>query len=369
LEMWRVLKPTGSLYLHCDPTASHYLKAALDAIFGWKNYRNEIIWHYDGPQRPSDKNFATKHDVIHRYTKTDRFTYVKDGIRPLTQLNDDERKKYKQDENGNYYYDTPRGDYTDKSIERLKTENRIRYTRTGNIRVKHFLFTDEHGNVCRRKSLHDVWHDIPSIGHAGGNERTGYPTQKPLALYRRIIAASSNEGDMVLDPFCGCATTPVAAEQLKRQWVGMDIWDGAEQQVRTRLRKEWLFTPEDSAKVMFPHIVHIMTEPPTRTDDAQPAAPFLRVKQAHEPPGPKMSRAEIYVHLLEQHGARCQGCYREFDDPRYLQLDHNVPRSDGGLNHISNRILLCGPCNRLKSNIYTLSGLRRQNKKLGYMRQ
>ena len=96
--------------------------------------------------------------------------------------------------------------------------------------------------------------------------------------------------------------------------------------------------------------------------------PFLQVTERYaEPDGPRMSRADMLAFLLQQHGPRCQGCDRSFDDPRYLELDHNTPRSDGGLNHITNRILLCGPCNRLKSNQYTLSGLRRQNQRLGYM--
>ena len=114
--------------------------------------------------------------------------------------------------------------------------------------------------------------------------------------------------------------------------------------------------------------VHYTTELPVRTDDGETAAPFLRVrKRVEEPKGPKMTRREMYEHLLEQGGQKCQGCDRIFDDPRYLELDHNTPRSDGGWNHISNRILLCGPCNRLKSNTYTLSGLRRENNKRGYI--
>ena len=105
-----------------------------------------------------------------------------------------------------------------------------------------------------------------------------------------------------------------------------------------------------------------------RTDDGAEAVPFLQVtERIAEPEGPRMSRAEMLDYLLKLHGAKCQGCDRRFDDPRYLELDHNTPRSDGGLNHVTNRILLCGPCNRLKSNQYTLSGLRRQNQRLGYM--
>ena len=113
----------------------------------------------------------------------------------------------------------------------------------------------------------------------------------------------------------------------------------------------------------------IATDPLPRTDDGEEAAPFLRVKERiREPEGQKMSRAEMYDFLLTQHGMRCQGCDRLFDaPPRYLEIDHNTPRSDGGLNHLSNRILLCGPCNRAKSNTYTLSGLRRLNHKQGRM--
>ena len=108
--------------------------------------------------------------------------------------------------------------------------------------------------------------------------------------------------------------------------------------------------------------------PPERDDDGEEAAPFLRVKtRVKEPPGPRWTRAEMYEHLLTERGPICQGCDRAFDDPRYLELDHNVPRADGGINHVSNRILLCGPCNRLKAHRYTLSGLREQNRKLGYM--
>ena len=204
----------------------------------------------------------------------------------------------------------------------------------------------------------DVMTDLPAVMGAS-RENAGYPTQKPLALYERMILASSNEGDVVCDPFAGCATTLVAAEKLGRQWVGMDIWEGAHRLVVERLRDTVGLLGE----------VTFTGEPPARTDDGETAAPFLRVKQrVREPDGPRWTRAAMYEHLLEQHGPVCQGCDRAFDDPRYLELDHNTPRSDGGLNHISNRILLCGPCNRLKSNTFTLSGLRRENKKRGYMR-
>ena len=181
---------------------------------------------------------------------------------------------------------------------------------------------------------------VTDINPAGRGERKGYPTQKPLALYERMIRASSNEGDVVCDPFAGCATTLVASERLGRQWVGMDIWEGAHRLVVERLKDVTGLFGE----------VTFTAEPPARTDDGETAAPYLRVKErVKEPEGPRWSRAEMYEHLIRQNGPVCQGCDRTFDDPRYLELDHNVPRSDGGINHITNRILLCGPCNRLKS--------------------
>ena len=182
---------------------------------------------------------------------------------------------------------------------------------------------------------------------------------------------SSNEGDVVLDPFCGCATTCIAAEKLNRQWVGIDIWNGAYNVTVDRLKKEGYLAGPDGGRndlIMTEGVITYSNKPPIRTDSGETAAPYLKtIKRVHEPPGPKMTRARMFEYLLEQHGYVCQGCDREFDDRRYLELDHNTPRADGGLNHISNRILLCGPCNRLKSNTLTLSGLRRENKKRGYL--
>ena len=313
LEIRRILKPTGSIYLHCDPTASHYLKAVMDAIFGWKNFRNEIVWCYKSGGA-SKRRFARKHDLILFYAKDERqvaFNVLKVKSYGETGGGQGGAVKYYRDKTGTYSMVNAR----------------------------------------------DWWElSMLSTTHS---ERTGYPTQKPLELYERMIRASSNEGDIVLDPFAGCATTLVAAEKLQRQWVGMDIWEDAHRLVTERLSD----TTGLFGKVAF------TAKPPKRKDDGLSASPFLRVKQrVKEPEGPRWTRVTMYEHLLEQHGPVCHGCDRTFDDPRYLELDHNVPRSDGGINHVSNRILLCGPCNRLKSNIYTLSGLRRENQKRGYMR-
>ena len=316
LAMRRVLKPTGSIYLHCDPTASHYLKSVMDAVFGWKQFRNEIVWHYQ-TGGASKRWFARKHDNLLWYSRGTDYAFNPQAI-PM-----------------------PR---TEKALLRAKNPKGARISADNTTKLPM-----------------DVWADIQALNPVA-RERVGWPTQKPLALYERIIRASSNEGDIVLDPFCGCATTCVAAELLRRQWVGIDIWNKAHETVVDRLRQAaWIENPN---KLNVSYIKAL----PDRTDDGETASPFLRVKvRIKEPSGRKMSRVEMYEHLLDQNGPKCPGCDRTFDDPRYLELDHNTPRSDGGLNHITNRILWCGPCNKLKSNQYTLSGLRRQNKKREYM--
>ena len=344
LEMRRVLKPSGSIYLHCDPTASHYLKAVMDAIFGRKQFRNEIVWDYTFRLMDLPKFFNRKHDIILFYAKS-RSSHFQMQKERWTR--DDIIKTRKQkihiDENGDEVIWMPGGRGNSKS--RLKRLSQI---------------------INEGKAISDVWR-VPIIS-SSAKERVGYPTQKPIDLYVRIIRAASKKEGIVLDPFAGCATTLIAAEQEGRHWVGIDIWDRAHNVVIERLKQEGLAADGDSAgKLAFGNI-HYTTEPPTRTDDGEAAAPNLRTKiKMFEPPGQKMSRAAMYKHLLGQNGPKCQGCDRGFDDPRYLDLDHNTPRSDGGINHISNRILLCGPCNRLKSNTLTLSGLRRENKKRGYM--
>lgn len=326
LEMKRVLREDGSIYLHCDPTAGHYLKELRDAVFGRKNFRNEIVWHYTGGGL-SKTYFSRKHDTILLYSKGQRYTFNVDEIRVPYKETSGYAKSGITAKSGKKYLPNPKG-----------------------------------------KPIDDVW-DIPIINPLS-KERTGYPTQKPLVLYERIIRASSNKSDIVLDPFCGCATTPVAAERLGRQWVGIDIWNKAHETIISRLQSEGLAAPDGDTggQLLTKGQIGYETRPPVRTDDGQEAVPFLKTKRrVEEPKGPRMSRTEMYDVLLSKQGPKCQGCDRVFDDPRYLELDHNTPRSDGGLNHISNRVLLCGPCNKLKSNIYTLSGLRRENVKRGYM--
>ncbi len=381
MEMHRVLRADGSLYLHCDPTASHYIKAILDAIFGWKNFRNEIVW-----QRRHDKhNLATKSmgrivDSILWYAKSplhkyniQYLPYSPEYIKEMYKHTDD-RGRYRllpctNETGGNKTYNF-RGvkrawRFKPERMQRMFEDDLLVQARPGSpFQYKKYL-KDAEGI-----KLDSLWIDIPG---ARGNERTGYPTQKPLALYRRIIEASSNEGDFVLDPFCGCATTPVAAEQLKRKWVGMDIWDGAKDIVLSRLAEEGMLTEDKQPLQFWTKRVHVETTPPERSDDNEVAAPSFRlpVQRPHEP-WQRISHRQM-THALSAaqasgEGVICAGCGRLLER-EFMQLDHIQPKAEGGANHILNRILLCGPCNRRKRNYLTLAGLLRENKKkaVGWM--
>ncbi|MCY4248807.1 MAG: site-specific DNA-methyltransferase, partial [Chloroflexi bacterium] len=187
--MRRALKETGSIYLHCDPTASHYLKLLMDAIYGPKMFRNEIIWAYPPGGKGPNFAFHRKHDVILYFSIGSKPTFN----RQFTPLSDYAISKFtKVDEDGRKYKE---------------------YRNTTRTYLE-----DVPG-----RPVPSVWVDIHSLGQTISSERLGYPTQKPLALLERIIRASSNEGDTVLDPFCGCGTTVHAAESLGRRWLGIDI--------------------------------------------------------------------------------------------------------------------------------------------------
>ena len=223
LEMRRILKPTGSIYLHCDPTASHYLKAVMDAVFGWRNFVNEIVWAYNIGGRVSKRAYGRRHDNILFAVKSSEYRFNWDQV--LIPWDEKGAAKFKyEDEKGRY-----------RLIGRFLKDSPIR----GHRDVKP-EWEKTHPELVQRyymkpgKSQVDFW-NIDPINQVS-KERVGYPTQKPVELYERMIRASSNEGDVVLDPFAGCATTLVAAEKLQRQWVGMDIWERAHELVVERLR-------------------------------------------------------------------------------------------------------------------------------------
>jgi len=253
VELRRVLKANGSLYLHCDPVASHYLKIILDAIFGPTAFRNEIIWkrtsaHSDSGQ--GARQLGRIHDVILFYNKgaqsrwnTIFLPYTAEYVATAYRNIDDQGRRYQtqplhaKQPGGDTSYEwkgkvPPPGRYwaySRENMERLDSEGRIHYSRTGTPRYKIFLDESE------GRSLQDIWDDIAPV-HTQPSERLGFPTQKPVALLERIIKMSSNEGDVVLDPFCGCGTTVDAAQRLGRQWAGIDITYLAIDLIDTRMR-------------------------------------------------------------------------------------------------------------------------------------
>ncbi|RKU36331.1 hypothetical protein C6496_13825 [Candidatus Poribacteria bacterium] len=299
-EMHRILKPTGSIYLHCDPTASHYLKMVMDDVFGKDNFRNEIIWGYADRGRAPTGQYPRKHDTILFYTRTPKNLFN----RQYLALSDHEiEEKYPHtDENGRFYWHS-------------KKQNRKAY------------YNGQGKNVLSH------WTDISIINQIA-KERTGYPTQKPIALLKRIIEASTNEGDIVLDPFCGCATACVAAEQLHRQWVGIDISPSAENITKLRLDAETmpiqLRDPNPSQRVT------VRTEPPKRTDDMRDTIQI------------RLPDAEAHKHALYgQQEGRCNGCQVLFPF-RNMTIDHIVSQRYGGTDRIENLQLLCNACNTAK---------------------
>jgi len=277
LEMHRILKETGSIYLHCDPTMSHSLKMVMDAIFGEKNFLNEIIWSYR-TGGVSKRWFGRKHDTILLYAK-------KFGKHTF---NLEKEKSYNRD-NKPYKF--------------------------SNVKE----YQDAEGKWYTMASLRDVW-EINAIGRSS-KERVGYPTQKPRALLERIIKVSSNDGDMVLDPFCGCATACIAATDLSRQWVGIDISPLAATLIATRMKNELR---------LFGDITH-RTDIPMRTEQI------------------KKPTKNINHILFGQQEGKCRGCGYSFPFQNFTR-DHKIPLSKGGADTDKNLQLLCARCNSIKGN-------------------
>lgn len=304
VELHRILKKTGSFYLHCDSTASHYLKVILDSIFGHKNFRREIIWNLQTASgyKSQIKGYVRGHDVIFYYTKGSEFVFNKEYLPHKPEYIARFRKS---DSDGRKYRDDRRGGR------------------------KQYL--DETKGIM----LTDVWSDVMSFQQAAtSDEILGYPTQKPLALLNRIITASSNEGDIVLDPFCGCATTCVSAQQLKRKWIGIDIEEKASEILIQRL--------SDDAG-LFKDFVH-RKDTPQRTDIKKEDPKSVGVKKR----------------LYMKQNQKCNGCGTEFEI-RHFEVDHITPKSKGGGDYYENFQLLCGSCNRIKGNRpmeYLISRLR-----------
>ena len=255
-ELHRILKSTGSIFLHCDPTASHYLKLLMDAVFRPENIRNEIIWERSTAKGHAFTRFPRSQDTILYYSKTDKFTW---NAQYTPHSEERIQKHYANIEEGtgrrytlgdclNPNPDRPNLTYewnghnrvwrwTKEKMQANHDEGRLIYTKSGMPRFKRFL--DEMPGT----PVTSVWTDIPPI-NARAAERLGYPTQKPEALLERIIRASTNEGDTVFDPFCGCGTAIAVAQKLNREWMGIDITYLAISLIKHRLQNAYGDTAE-----------------------------------------------------------------------------------------------------------------------------
>ena len=285
LEINRILKETGNVYLHCDPTANSYLKMTMDCVFGKANFRNEIAWCYSTSGKPK-KWFAKKHDTILLYTKSEKGFW---GDYKIPVSPEYLASHYRQ---------------TDKDGQRCRIRTDFNKTR---------IYYPEEGMTC------NDWWNIPYL-NSQAKERIGYPTQKPLALLHRVIEASSKESDIVLDPFCGCATALIAAENLNRQWVGIDLSEKAVDLVQLRMYSHLGLFYESTHR----------TDIPKRTDQG------------------KLPDYRTHKHTLfgKQEGV-CAGCKTAFPF-RNFTIDHIISRSKGGTDHYDNLQLLCAACNSTK---------------------
>ena len=371
LELHRILKPTGSIYLHCDQTASHYLKGIMDALFGPENYRTQIIWRRTSAHNDA-RTFGNICDTVLFYSSQLRINV--DDVRVPLDADYVERFYRFADERGQYrlgdltaprlgtgetgqlwrgYDPNPsrrqwnaplRGHYAawvDETVipgyrnissplarlDALDAAGLIHYPDDGGMpRLKRYLA----GSLGQIPS--NLWTDIRPVS-AWAREYTGWRTQKPLALLQRIISASSRPGDLVMDPFCGCATACIAAERLERQWIGIDILPQAAEVLSNRARRE-LQIPMNGAgeRGWEDWTPSIQSEPPRRSDLARLG-----------PVNPQSDKELLYA----SQNRRCAGCRYELP-LHVLTVDHITPRALGGLDSIVNLQLMCHTCNAIK---------------------
>ena len=292
LEMKRILKPTGAIYLHCDPTMSHYLKLVMDAVFGKENFKREVIWNIAvlSGFKTKAKNYVRGHDTILFYVKSKEYTW-----------------------------NSPRQAHRQEYLDRFnKTDEKGRRYFDGRGKRR---YLDE--AIAAGKAVGDVWSDVMSFQQMPtSKERVGYPTQKPLALLERIIKASSNKDEVVFDPFCGCATTLVAADRLQREWIGIDISEKAAELVVERIKTD---------QGLFENIIN-RTDIPKRTDLGDI---------------PRYNHPKNKTQLYGEQSGDCNGCGTHFQK-QHLEVDHIIAENVGGTDHIENLQLLCGNCNRIK---------------------
>ena len=341
LEMRRVLKDTGSIYLHCDPTASHYLKLLMDAVFGQRNFRNEITWKRTSTTKGNfgqgARFWPRAADILLFYSKSEKYgftqqfgeyspAYIENAYR-YVEVGTGRRYRLVSmigpggAAKGNPMYEvlgvTRYWRYSEERMRELIDKGLVVQSKPGAVPHRKY-YLDEGQGV----PIQSVWGDIGNL-QASAKERVGYPTQKPLALLERIIKASSNEGDIVLDPFCGCATACVAAEKLGREWLGIDLSAKAVELVNVRLQGSM-------GSLFHNRLDTARTDIPRRTDID---APINYRKNKHV--------------LFGQQEGRCAGCRMDFPF-KIFEVDHVIPQARGGTDHLDNLQLLCPHCNRIK---------------------
>ena len=347
-ECQRVMKRSGSIYLHCDPTANSYLRVLMDTVFGAASFRNEIVWKRYGSHNDTSRRFGCISDTVLFYAGANATWNVQRGIvDPSSYTSSDFRGTYTTSplharslSGGGYKYTWHEikdvWKFPKDRLDELEADSRIHWPKRGKVPRRKVYLSESKG-----KPLNSIFDDIPI---ASGKERTGWPTQKPLALLERIIRASSNLEDLILDPFAGCATACVAAEKLGRKWCGIDIAEDAE--IITSLRLSELTERESHCQPTF-----AMTEckavfhPPVRTDEIEV----------------RFSRNIRSILYKKQNGC-CNGCKRKLPID-LLELDHIIPKSKGGRDEDKNAQLLCATCNRIKGNRpqhYLLAELKRK---------
>ncbi len=324
IQCHRVLKITGSIYLHCDPTASHFLKLILDCIFGRQNFRNEIVWHY-GRWTAKANRLQRQHDCILFYAKSKQTVFNQ----IYTNHTEQSLKEYR-------FLEKPDG-----NIQKIKGLHDYQQLHRMNGRVFRTLRRKDTKGTDKDRSYldqvegvrqSDVFVGIPYLS-GSSRERTGYPTQKPLALLEIIIKGSSNEGEVVLDPFCGCATAMVSAQQHRRKWIGIDISGSAADVLMERLSDDAGVLKDFAPKERLDFIHR--TDIPARTDIIT-----INLKNAAE-------KDEIRDRLYGGQGGDCAGCHRHFQKQDF-HIDHIIPKNKGGGDYAGNLQLLCGNCNSVK---------------------
>ena len=391
IEMHRTLRPAGAVYLHCDYTANSYLRMLFDAVFGKDNLRGEVIWRRaggraKGSQHPR-KTFGTDTDTILFYAKSPA-ARLADGARPLTEAEEQDRFPLAEEGTGRRYNTdvplfsspsmSPRPNlcYTYRGVSNphpsgwsVSRDKLAEMDARGEIiwREGEQPLRKSYADRYRGQPLTTLWADIPNL--TGGRESTGYPTQKPLALAARMIKASSRPGDVVLDPFAGCAYVPVAAEGLDRQWIACDISpramtvvkrqfnkfryavDGGPVLVRRGKMEQAALLADAEVTIKGPDGL-----PERRTPDPE-SPPLL---QLEEPvyAGQMFKRREMLEMLLRESGwmAWCCGFAVRRPNGEIMEtadnfhLDHIDPKAEGGSEYITNRAPLCQTCNGRKGN-------------------